>query len=67
MSRRNSSTRRRSYGRRRHEINERRTPRQPGADWLEPRDEAGAEQPDASSPSMLGRRPLGGGPEGARP
>jgi len=34
MSRRNQSKRRRSYGRRQHEIRERRTPDADGNDWL---------------------------------
>jgi hypothetical protein len=52
MSRRNSSSRRRNYGRRLHEVNERRSTRDPVVvDWLSEADEAS----DAGGAATAGR------------
>lgn len=67
MSRRNSANRRRAYGRRLHEIRERREPRiQARFDWLDEPDTAGESMAQARDLRALddwySRRAGGGGP-----
>jgi hypothetical protein len=62
MSRRNSATRRRAYGRRQHEVRERRTarPLDLAADWLD--DFVG--EPEEQAPEARSRFELGGRQQG---
>jgi hypothetical protein len=57
MSRRNSASRRRSYGRRLHEMNERRTRSAAVIDWLSEMDGA---EPDSDGPASAARLPFEG-------
>jgi hypothetical protein len=62
MSRRNSASRRRSYGRRLHEMHERRQQRHSAGDWLDDADPGAGEMPvaDGDHAAFFTRREIGG-------